>query len=306
MRPLPLLTPCHEPWTAMRGDDRSRHCAACDRSVHDLSAGTEDRALAVLALLGPLGLCVRYETGPGDVIRHAPSGPPRAALAAGLLAAAVTAGCAAPAPPSARSPVATIAEPGLRARADCAPGTVRGEAGDCVAPARADTDGDGVPDAQDACPGAPGPRSDDPARNGCPFLGVVVVPQEIVITAQPARFAPGASKLPRESEALIDAIAAVLIEHPEIRKVMVTGHASGDEKDAVRLGEARARAVIAALAARKVDVGRLVAGSAGSREPVAPDTTAEGRARNRRVELRVEAGSAEGAQAGGVQSAGTP
>jgi OOP family OmpA-OmpF porin len=32
-----------------------------------------------------------------------------------------------------------------------------------------DTDGDGIPDSSDACPTEPGPRSDDPAKNGCPL-----------------------------------------------------------------------------------------------------------------------------------------
>ena len=31
-----------------------------------------------------------------------------------------------------------------------------------------DTDGDGIPDVSDACPTEPGPRSDDPTKNGCP------------------------------------------------------------------------------------------------------------------------------------------
>ena len=32
-----------------------------------------------------------------------------------------------------------------------------------------DTDGDGIPDTSDACPTEPGPKSDDPAKNGCPL-----------------------------------------------------------------------------------------------------------------------------------------
>lgn len=35
-------------------------------------------------------------------------------------------------------------------------------------PAAEDRDGDGVPDKDDACPYAAGPKSDDPAKNGCP------------------------------------------------------------------------------------------------------------------------------------------
>ena len=32
-----------------------------------------------------------------------------------------------------------------------------------------DTDGDGIPDSSDACPTEPGPKSDDPTKNGCPL-----------------------------------------------------------------------------------------------------------------------------------------
>jgi OmpA-OmpF porin, OOP family len=39
-----------------------------------------------------------------------------------------------------------------------------------TAATQADTDGDGIPDALDACPYAFGPRSADPKKNGCPGL----------------------------------------------------------------------------------------------------------------------------------------
>jgi hypothetical protein len=39
-----------------------------------------------------------------------------------------------------------------------------------VAAGAVDTDGDGIPDAEDACPYAFGPRSADPKKNGCPVL----------------------------------------------------------------------------------------------------------------------------------------
>ena len=38
------------------------------------------------------------------------------------------------------------------------------------APIAADRDHDGVPDAEDACPDEPGPRSADPTKNGCPVV----------------------------------------------------------------------------------------------------------------------------------------
>lgn len=45
-----------------------------------------------------------------------------------------------------------------------------------VAPADRDADGDGVFDAQDACPDQPGIRTSDPSTNGCPMPDVVATP----------------------------------------------------------------------------------------------------------------------------------
>jgi OOP family OmpA-OmpF porin len=73
---------------------------------------------------------------------------------------------------------------------------------------------------------------------------------------------------------------------PEVR-VEVAGHtdSTGSAATNVRLSEARAAAVRAYLARRGVAPDRMVARGYGSSRPVAPNATAAGRARNRRVEL---------------------
>ncbi|MFO0735511.1 MAG: hypothetical protein U0270_06515 [Labilithrix sp.] len=53
MRRLPVVTsiiaaPCDVPWASMQGDHRSRHCAQCNRDVHNLSAMTETELFAFL------------------------------------------------------------------------------------------------------------------------------------------------------------------------------------------------------------------------------------------------------------------
>jgi hypothetical protein len=55
---LRVASPCHEPWSAMSGDDRSRHCARCEKDVHDLSALTRTEAEAFLREHS--GACVRF------------------------------------------------------------------------------------------------------------------------------------------------------------------------------------------------------------------------------------------------------
>ena len=86
----------------------------------------------------------------------------------------------------------------------------------------------------------------------------------------------------------MDAIAAALTAIPE-RRIVVIGHAAavGLDQEELELSVARARAIVAELSARGVAPDRLLFEGRGSTEPIAPNTTPEGRAQNRRVEMIV-------------------
>src|SRR5262249_11466732 len=84
-----------------------------------------------------------------------------------------------------------------------------------------DSDGNGIRDDIDACPNEAGPANADPAKNGCPM--VVVREKEIVITQQ-VQFEVDRAIIKPESDGLLDGIAKVLKDHPEIAKVEVQGH----------------------------------------------------------------------------------
>jgi hypothetical protein len=56
---LRVAAPCHERWDEMTGDERARHCKACDKDVYDLSAMTRDEAEDFLATRG-ITACVRF------------------------------------------------------------------------------------------------------------------------------------------------------------------------------------------------------------------------------------------------------
>ena len=147
-----------------------------------------------------------------------------------------------------------------------------------------DTDGDGIRDDKDACPQEKGLPNEDPSKHGCPL--VVVRESEIVITQQ-VQFDVDRSTIKKESNELLDGIAKVMNEHPELLKIEVQGHtdASGNKQRNKILSGSRAEAVKRALLKRKVSARRLLAKGYGQEKPIADNDTAEGKAKNRRVQF---------------------
>lgn len=146
-----------------------------------------------------------------------------------------------------------------------------------------DADQDGVADADDMCPMEPGFTRVEPGKNGCPYVDRFRVPDEIVIIPR-VHFTYGdATTIGADDLTVLDDIALVMKEHPEILKIEVQGDASTDEPEPKKLGESRAKKVLDALVSRGVATERLVAKSYGSERPIADNATTEGRAQNRRV-----------------------
>jgi len=88
------------------------------------------------------------------------------------------------------------------------------------------------------------------------------------------------------SEAGFDAVVAQLRERPELRvEVRAYTDNVGSARYNRRLSRFRADAVSQMLQARGIDAARITAEGRGENEPIADNTSDEGRARNRRVEL---------------------
>jgi len=89
-----------------------------------------------------------------------------------------------------------------------------------------------------------------------------------------------------ESVETLDRVAASLKAFPAVR-LEVAGHTDsrGAKAHNQKLSEARAKTVMDYLVGKGVDAGRLAAKGYGMDKPIAPNTTDEGRAKNRRVEL---------------------
>lgn len=45
---LKIASPCHASWEGMEGDDRSRHCGACNKKVYNIAEMTRDEALSLI------------------------------------------------------------------------------------------------------------------------------------------------------------------------------------------------------------------------------------------------------------------
>ncbi|MDR2197920.1 MAG: OmpA family protein [Deltaproteobacteria bacterium] len=145
----------------------------------------------------------------------------------------------------------------------------------CRGQSEADSDGDGVPDSRDECPGTP--------------LGAPVDERGCWIVAYAAFFDFDRDKIKREFLPYIEQAAKILNENPDI-KVYLIGHTDykGTDEYNMDLGYRRALAVRTALGQYGVDVSRLEVSSRGESQPIADNSTARGRARNRRVELHVD------------------
>lgn len=154
-----------------------------------------------------------------------------------------------------------------------------------------DTDGDGFRDDQDACPREKGVDDKDPSKRGCPKL-VRFTDSEIVILEQ-VQFDFGKSSIRAVSNPLLDSVAQVLKEHPEVLKIEVQGHTDNRGAKVInqRLSEARAKAVMEALVKRGVEQTRLESKGFGMDTPLAgtvkKQTDAE-REKNRRVQFIVK------------------
>jgi len=109
-------------------------------------------------------------------------------------------------------------------------------------------------------------------------------PRPVVIGA--INFAFNKSDISTEAKTILDAIAASLVDPTNSsRTITVTGNtdAIGSERYNETLGQARADQAKAYLVSKGVAESRVVARTQGETDPIAPNTTDNGRATNRRV-----------------------
>lgn len=183
----------------------------------------------------------------------------------------------------------------------------------------ADRDGDGIEDGVDACIDVPGVANADPKKNGCPSdrdddgvpdqsdncpdeKGVkenqgcpakkkqlVVITKEKLEIKEQVFFDTGKATIQKKSFGLLDQVAAVVVGHPEIEKIVVEGHTDnvGKPDKNKKLSQDRADSVKKYLTGKGVAASKLDAAGFGQERPIDDNKTPAGRANNRRVEFKL-------------------
>ncbi|MGC4103874.1 OmpA family protein [Ferruginibacter sp.] len=146
-----------------------------------------------------------------------------------------------------------------------------------------DTDKDGVNDEEDKCPNEAGPAS----NHGCPVIAQAVI-DKVNFAAKNIFFATGSSKLLPKSFKSLNDVAKILNDDNTLQ-LDIDGHTdnTGDAAKNQTLSETRAAAVKAYLVSKGVSESKMTSAGHGSDMPAADNKTAAGRAKNRRVELKV-------------------
>jgi OOP family OmpA-OmpF porin len=137
-----------------------------------------------------------------------------------------------------------------------------------------DSDGDGVPDDRDKCPNTPRGATVD--ERGCWTFATVLL------------FDFDSVKIKSEAYPVLNEAADILQKNPEIN-VEIDGHTChiGSAEYNLNLSKRRAEAVMEYFVGKGVNARRLATNGYGLTRPVASNSTKEGRAKNRRVELTI-------------------
>ena len=124
---------------------------------------------------------------------------------------------------------------------------------------------------------------------GCPNIPKaepLFTPEKKNLVLVGVNFENNRADITQDSVPVLERVAASLKDWPEV-KVEIGGHTDSNGSNAhnMELSRRRADAVKSYLEAKGIDPGRLVAKGYGEGSPIADNKTAEGKAKNRRVEL---------------------
>jgi outer membrane protein OmpA-like peptidoglycan-associated protein len=147
-----------------------------------------------------------------------------------------------------------------------------------------DNDKDGIADTVDACINNPETVNGFKDTDGCPDEKPQEIKQTLILKG--VNFKTASSELLEESYYVLETVFNSLEAYPNIR-VEIGGHTDnqGSSDYNLQLSYDRAKSVMEYFVMRGISQDRIVARGYGKERPIAPNTTAEGRAKNRRVEV---------------------
>ncbi|MBN4082107.1 OmpA family protein, partial [bacterium AH-315-B15] len=143
-----------------------------------------------------------------------------------------------------------------------------------------DTDGDGVLDKDDDCVNVPGPVE----NKGCPKID-----EEIIKRAfNDLEFQSAKAIIKDHSLPSLTDLATYMVDNPEF-KITIAGHTDSDggAQANLILSKKRAEAVRDFLESQGVAATRSIVKWFGETQPIASNDTAEGKQKNRRVEMKI-------------------
>ena len=148
-----------------------------------------------------------------------------------------------------------------------------------------DADLDGIRDLEDECPVDPGPLS----NKGCPLI-TTRGSDELAFQAKHIKFEQGSANLLESSHEVLDEVIRILTTYSSFQ-LEIIGHtdATGEEETNLQLSQKRAQTCLEYLIAKGVSAHRVKAIGKGESQPIADNTTPEGREKNRRVEFSLQA-----------------
>ncbi|HEY3613556.1 MAG TPA: OmpA family protein [Gaiellales bacterium] len=114
---------------------------------------------------------------------------------------------------------------------------------------------------------------------------------DVAVNGRTVSFETGSAAITKAGQAVLKSLVKPLLT-AGTERVVVGGYTDnvGDAKANLRLSSARAHSVVVWLEKKGVAKSRLVAKGYGEIKPIAPNTTAAGRSKNRRIEFTVLSG----------------